>query len=319
MNYFQVLVMLVFLNASCFSQSKKEIIVQISEQNDSLRKLLEVERINAVATSKEYDSMIVELDTRNANSIELLNKYQLEIVALKAQLAISKTTISELNNEVTQLKDSVSELISIQNNTSDSSDDEEILRKQVEFILSQIKKYSISDFASQKISSSLQGIYEEHNRFLDSLSSTDEEDSNMSEFMSIDLIRCNGKFIIYEIGVEGFYGGAHLEDYIETHIYDLSSGERIANGSVIIASKRSEFLSLLNSKLKKLIPEVGVCLDSDEYDDILFTEDNLNEMRFDKNGIGLGYYTSYLTRPCNPYVIFNKEEIKSYFVSGIFD
>ena len=140
MNYFQVLVMLIFLNASCFSQSKKEIIVQISEQNDSLRKLLEVERINAVATSKEYDSMIVELDTRNANSIELLNKYQLEIVALKAQLAISKTTISELNNEVTQLKDSVSELISIQNNTSDSSDDEEILRKQVEFILSQIKK-----------------------------------------------------------------------------------------------------------------------------------------------------------------------------------
>jgi len=319
MNYFQVLVMLVFLNASCFSQSKKEIIVQISEQNDSLRKLLEVERINAVATSKEYDSMIVELDTRNANSIELLNKYQLEIVALKAQLAISKTTISELNNEVTQLKDSVSELISIQNSSSDSSNDEEILRKQVEFILSQIKKYSTSDFASQKISSSLQGRYEAHNRFLDSLSSTDEEDSNMSEFMSIDLIRCNGKFIIYEIGVEGFYGGAHLEDYIETHIYDLSSGERIANGSVIIASKRSEFLSLLNSKLKKLIPEVGVCLDSDEYDDILFTEDNLNEMRFDKNGIGLEYYTSYLTRPCNPNVLFNKEEIKSYFVSGIFD
>jgi hypothetical protein len=319
MNYFQVLVMLIFLNASCFSQSKKEIIVQISEQNDSLRKLLEVERINAVATSKEYDSMIVELDTRNANSIELLNKYQLEIVALKAQLAISKTTISELNNEVTQLKDSVSELISIQNNTSDSSDDEDKLRKQVEFILSQIKKYSASDLVAQKISASLLSIYEAHNRFIDSLSSTDDEGSNMSEFMNIDLIRCNGKFIIYEIGVEGFYGGAHLEDYIETHIYDLSSGERIANGSVIIASKRSEFLALLNSKLKKLIPEMHSCLDSDEYDDILFTEDNLNEMRFDKNDIIIEYYTSHATRACNPNVILNKEEIKSYFISGIFD
>ena len=319
MKYFQLFVMFVFWNLSCLSQSKKEIIVQISEQNDSLRKLMEMERINTDAKLKEYDLIILELNTRNARSIELIDKYQLEIVTLKEQLEISKTKISELNTEVTYLMDSVSELISIQNNTSDSSDDEEKLRNQVEFILSQIKKYSASDLACQKISSSLRSRYEAHTHFIDSLSSIDEDELNMSEFMSVDLIRCNGKFIIYEIGVEGFYGGAHLEDYIETYIYDLISGERIQSGSVIIASKRSEFLALLNSKLKKLIPEVHVCLDSDVYDDILFTVDELNEMRFDKNGIVMEYYTSYATRPCNPIINLNKEEIISYFITGLFD
>ena len=300
-------------------QNKKEQILLLTEERDSLKSLLNSERSASDLRIKELNSKILELENQNKKLIATDKENAQKSKALEKELGENKVLIGNLNNELILLKDSIATLKANDTQSSQPESEEDELKNDVNALLSHVKKSCSDEYVSNKISTHISNRYEQHLHFIDSLRKVPEDELSASENMTIQLGYSNRNFLIYEVGIDGYYGGAHPETFSENYIFDLQTGDQKEVSQLIIESSKNALINLLNQELKKLIPELNKCMDSDDFEDILFSKEYLNDIEITNNGIQIEYYTSHLTRVCNPIVAIEKSRIKSFFISTLFE
>lgn len=314
-----VLILYLLTFSFAIGQNKKEQIIQLSEQKDSLQSILNHERSASDLRIKELNSKILELENQNKKLIATDKENAQKSKAIEKELGENKVLIGNLNNELILLKDSIATLKANDTQSSQPESEEDELKHEVNALLGLVKKSCSNEYVSNKISTHISNRYEQHLHFIDSLSKVPEDELSASENMTIQLGYSNRNFLNYEVVIDGYYGGAHPETYTENYIFDLQTGDQKEVSQLILESSRNALINLLNQELKKLIPELNKCMESDDFEDILFSKEYLNDIKITNDGIQIEYYTSHATRVCNPIVAIEKSRIKPFFISTLFE
>jgi hypothetical protein len=295
------------------AQSKKDQIISLQLKCDSLNTLLAKERLDYQSQLKQSK---IEMDSsRNLFEIKIrkiennLNNLKLANDSLIEALKIDKEEINRLNEKINELA-SIEEL-----STEDADND---IINQLLALKKIINSNCTNENVKDKIILHLTNRYNSHLRILDSLSNISEEENIGYEEMSFEIAYVNRYFLAYVVECEGYYGGAHPENWIEQYIFDLQTGTLQKIERLIPLEKKNQLLMKLNENLKLEEKEMISCLENDEYSNIKFSGDDLKEIRLAKDGIYLEFWLSYAERACNPAVFMNKKDVSVFFVETLF-
>ncbi len=279
------------------SNSQKEL--TYIEQISSLQNLLENLNISLTKTKEELNQNIVDL--KNSNQ-ELLNK-SMEIRELGNRLNERDKQIVNLRTELEELKIS----INLEESNLSSDLDNDILE-----LKNQISNLTSNSDAKEKI---IQHISDRYNEHLELLKTLGDEGS---EEMTLRSVYSNDYFFAYEVNLDGYYGGAHQEVSSEQFLFEIKTGDIKNLKDLILQSKRADLLNILNQKLKKSENELKKCLGNKDYENLVFTNESLEQLKLQDEGITIEYWLSYLEKACNPIINLKKSDATLYFDSRLF-
>jgi hypothetical protein len=281
------------------SNSQKELTYK--EQISSLQNQLENLNASLTKTKEEFDQKNVDL--KNSNQ-ELLNK-SMEIRDLENRLNERDKQIVNLTTELEGLKIS----INLEKSNSNLSSD---LENDILELKNQISNLASNSNAKEKI---IQHISDRYNEHLELLKTLGDEGS---EEMRLRSVYSNDYFFAYEVNLDGYYGGAHEEVSSEQFLFEIKTGDLKNLKDLILQSKRANLLNILNQKLKKSENELIKCLGNKDYENLVFTNESLEQLKLQDEGITLEYWLSYLEKACNPIINLNKSDAALYFESTLF-
>jgi hypothetical protein len=297
-----------FLSCDLIGQTKKEQILNLEKQIDSLNYVLTQTRLTSQRENASW-----QLIYNNLN-----DKFILEKNENKKIKDSYKNHVDELNTEVNLLKlknDSISEklnLISQLENFDDLDTTEAPSLVNYLVIKKQILNSSASDMVKYKIINSMFQKYFYHLLQL-------EKGSVEYLSMSIDLINSNYIVLTFH---EEFFGGAHPVQGWDQLIFDLNSGEVIEIVDLVKDELVSDLVMKLNIKLKEVIKknlrECGAIY-KEVGGGMKFTEDDIKFIYLTKSGFNLTYTLPYAIRACEPFCEFSSIEIGRFFVEGLFN
>jgi hypothetical protein len=306
--------MVVIVNLEAFAQSKKEQILILQNKIDSLSTELKNERLNNQIQIEQnifkIDSLLIAFEKKNARFQYFLKQYETSNDSLKLELETQR-------NENILLKEKLSELSLEKNEITNDSDTN--TRNQFLSLKQIVTKICTNELARNKILSHITNRYNEHLQITDSLSSLPENEIGGSEDLSMEIVYSNENFLAYQVTVDGYYGGAHPEQWDEQYLFDLHSGSTLNLESLILPEKKVELLSILNKKLKQEAPEVVKCSGDNDNISLKFTQEDFKSIQIQKDGIVLEYWLSYAARACNPYVFIDKKVVSMYFNETLFE
>jgi hypothetical protein len=317
---------LIFTCFTSFSQSKKEQIEILTNRVDSLNRVLDKERNTNNQKEVDYkeqissfqkqlenlNSAILKTKKELANKDVELNKINQESQNKSMEIIDLENRLNERDKQIVNLRRDLKELkISINLEESNS-----ILRSDLDNDILELKN-QISNLASNSNAKEkiIQHISDRYNEHLELLKTLGDEGS---EEMTLRSIYSNDYFFAYEVNLDGYYGGAHQEVSSEQFLFEIKTGDLKNLKDLILQSKRADLLSILNQKLKKSENELIKCLGNKNYENLVFTNESLEQLKLQDEGITLEYWLSYLEKACNPIINLNKSDAAFYFESTLF-
>ncbi|MFM7683844.1 MAG: hypothetical protein ACKO7P_14050 [Bacteroidota bacterium] len=313
-----------FISLNILSQTKKEQIKILTERVDSLNRVVGEERSSNSQKQLTYKEQISSLQNQlenlntsltktkeelNQNIVDLKNSNQ-ELLNKSMEIRELGNRLNERDKQIVNLRTELEELkisINLEESNLSSDLDNDILE-----LKNQISNLTSNSDAKEKI---IQHISDRYNEHLELLKTLGDEGS---EEMTLRSVYSNDYFFAYEVNVEGYYGGAHEEVSSEQFLFEIKTGDLKNLKDLILQSKRADLLNILNQKLKKSENELIKCLGNKDYENLVFTNESLEQLKLQEEGITIEYWLSYLEKACNPIINLNKSDATLYFDSRLF-
>lgn len=312
---FAFLIMIV----NVIAQSKKNQILTQQGRIDSLT----IELKNEKSSNKNYQIQIEKLTFLNDSLKRNADKENIKFRKSTAQYEDVnnnlKLEIERKKTENTLLQEKLNLLIKQNEINIDENKSDTDLRNQYLKLKQTVSEICKNELALNLILNHITNRYNEHIKTSDSLLNLPEDEIGGYENLTMQYVYSNKNFVLYEVNVDGFYGGAHPEQWIESYLFDLHTGSLKELHSLILQNQKAQLLQLINKKLKQEERELSECIGNNENSGIQFTLEDLNYISLVNNGIQIEYYISYAERACNPIIGLTREEASQYFDKILFE